>query len=53
MAVITVAPLQAPPSAQIRAPHPLMRATAWSSAIGLVAGLVLGAITQAQERDRG
>lgn len=33
--------------------HPLLRATAWSSAIGLVAGLVLGLVTQAQEHDRG
>ena len=33
--------------------HPLLRATAWSSAIGLVAGLVLGLLTQAQEHDRG
>jgi hypothetical protein len=35
------------------AAHPLLRATAWSSAIGLVAGLVLGLVTQAQEHDRG
>ena len=34
-------------------PHPLLRATAWSSAIGLVAGLVLGIVTQVQEHDRG
>jgi hypothetical protein len=33
--------------------HPLLRATAWSSVIGLVAGLVLGLVTQAQEHDRG
>ncbi len=34
-------------------PHPLLRATALSSAIGLVAGLAVGLITQAGERDRG
>lgn len=33
-------------------PHPLLRATAWSSAIGLLAGLVLGIVTQVQEHDR-
>jgi hypothetical protein len=53
MAVISIAPQQAPQTAQVRLPHPLVRATAWSSAIGLVAGLVLGMITQAQEQDRG
>ncbi|WP_426561020.1 hypothetical protein ACPPVT_13380 [Angustibacter sp. McL0619] len=53
MAVISVGSQQAPPTAQVRLPHPLVRATAWSSAIGLVAGLVLGMITQAHERDRG
>ena len=35
------------------AAHPLLRATAWSSAIGLMAGLVLGLVTQVQEHDRG
>jgi hypothetical protein len=34
-----------------RLPHPVLRATAWSSMIGLVAGLVLGVVTQAQEHD--
>jgi hypothetical protein len=34
-----------------RLPHPLLRATAWSSAIGLVAGLVLGVVTQVREHD--
>jgi hypothetical protein len=33
--------------------HPLMRATAMSSLIGLVAGLVLGLVTQAREHDAG
>jgi hypothetical protein len=32
-------------------PHPVLRATAWSSMIGLVAGLVLGVVTQVQEHD--
>jgi len=44
-AVITTAP--------VAAPHPLLRATALSSAIGLVAGLTVGLLTQASERDRG
>jgi len=35
------------------AAHPLLRATAWSSAIGLMAGLVLGLVTQVQEHDQG
>ncbi|GAA4356739.1 hypothetical protein [Angustibacter luteus] len=52
MAVITVTS-QVPSTGQVRQPHPLVRATAVSSAIGLVAGLVLGMITQAQEHDRG
>jgi hypothetical protein len=34
-----------------RLPHPVLRATAWSSMIGLVAGLVLGVVTQVQEHD--
>lgn len=34
-----------------RLPHPLLRATAWSSMIGLVAGLVLGVVTQVREHD--
>ena len=50
MAVITAT--EAAPDA-VHPPHPLLRATAWSSAIGLAAGLVLGLVTQAQERDRG
>jgi hypothetical protein len=33
--------------------HPVMRATAMSSLIGLVAGLVLGLATQAREHDAG
>jgi hypothetical protein len=33
--------------------HPLRRATAWSTVIGLLAGLVLGILTQAREHDRG
>ena len=33
--------------------HPVMRATAMSSLIGLVAGLVLGLVTQAREHDAG
>jgi hypothetical protein len=33
--------------------HPVMRATAMSSVIGLVAGLVLGLVTQAREHDAG
>jgi hypothetical protein len=37
----------------VHPPRPLLRATAWSSVIGLVAGLVLGLVTQAQEHDRG
>jgi hypothetical protein len=32
-------------------PHTVLRATAWSSVIGLVAGLVLGVVTQVQEHD--
>jgi hypothetical protein len=35
----------------VRLPHPVLRATAWSSMIGLVAGLVLGVVTQVQEHD--
>jgi hypothetical protein len=34
-----------------RLPHPVLRATAWSSMIGLLAGLVLGVVTQVQEHD--
>jgi hypothetical protein len=33
--------------------HPVMRATAVSSAIGLFAGLVLGFVTQVREHDAG
>jgi hypothetical protein len=36
-----------------QAAHPVMRATAVSSLIGLVAGLVLGLVTQAREHDAG
>ena len=49
MAVIT-ATSQA---GSVKTPRPLVRATALSSAIGLVAGLVLGLVTQVQEHDRG
>ncbi len=48
MAVIT-----ASAAPVIRVPHPLLRATALSSAIGLLAGLTMGLLTQASERDRG
>ena len=34
-------------------PHPMLRATAWSSALGLVAGLTVGLMTQAGASDRG
>ncbi len=37
----------------VAVPHPLLRATALSSAIGLLAGLTVGLLTQASERDRG
>ncbi|MBC7638921.1 MAG: hypothetical protein H7231_03950 [Rhodoferax sp.] len=40
-------------TAPVAAPHPLLRATALSSVIGLVAGLTVGLLTQASERDRG
>jgi hypothetical protein len=40
-----------PVTGTVRLPHPVLRATAWSSMIGLVAGLVLGVVTQAQEHD--
>jgi hypothetical protein len=39
------------PVVPTRLPHPVLRATAWSSVIGLVAGLVLGVVTQVQEHD--
>ena len=52
MAVITATLAGADPVDGVRQ-HPLLRATAWSSAIGLAAGLVLGLVTQAQEHDRG
>ena len=48
MAVLT---LTAAPA--IRVPHPLLRATALSSVIGLLAGLTMGLLTQASECDRG
>ncbi len=50
MAVITVTERDV---RDVRLPHPVLRATAWSSVIGLVAGLVLGVVTQVQEHDRG
>jgi hypothetical protein len=43
--------LSSDPRAQVA--HPVMRATAMSSLIGLVAGLVLGLVTQAREHDAG
>jgi hypothetical protein len=50
MTAVTVSPTAEPagyPS------HPLRRATAWSTVIGLFVGLVLGGLTQMQENDRG
>ena len=44
-AVLTTAP--------VAVPHTLLRATALSSAIGLVAGLTVGLLSQVAERDRG
>jgi len=44
-AVLTTAP--------VAVPHPLLRATALSSVIGLVAGLTVGLLAQVSERDRG
>ena len=41
----------APTAGTVHLPHPVLRATAWSSMIGLVAGLVLGVVTQVQEHD--
>ncbi|MGL5858077.1 MAG: hypothetical protein ACRC35_06675 [Angustibacter sp.] len=41
------------PVDQMPVPRPVLRATAWSSFLGLATGLVLGAITQAREHDRG
>ena len=41
------------PSAGAHIAHPVIRATAVSSLIGLVAGLVLGLVTQAREHDAG
>jgi hypothetical protein len=49
MAVATVSPVG--PGGH--ASHPLRRATAWSTMIGLFVGLLLGAITQVRENDRG
>jgi hypothetical protein len=34
-----------------RLPHPVLRATALSSVIGLFAGLILGVVTQVREHD--
>jgi hypothetical protein len=39
------------PADRAQVAHPVMRATAMSSLIGLVAGLVLGLVTQAREHD--
>lgn len=41
------------PAARAQVAHPVIRATAMSSVIGLVAGLVLGLVTQAREHDAG
>ena len=41
------------PDTRAQVAHPVMRATAMSSIIGLVAGLVLGLVTQAREHDAG
>ena len=43
----------APATERAQLAHPVMRATAMSSLIGLVAGLVLGLVTQAREHDAG
>ena len=51
MSSTTLAPVSSPARAQVA--HPVMRATAMSSLIGLVAGLVLGLVTQAREHDAG
>ncbi|MEO7745815.1 MAG: hypothetical protein ABIV05_06255 [Actinomycetota bacterium] len=48
-AVLTTRPAAAP----VVVPHPLLRATALSSVIGLVAGLAVGLLAQVSERDRG
>lgn len=45
--------LLTPVSDRAQVAHPVMRATAMSSLIGLVAGLVLGLVTQAREHDAG
>ena len=50
MSTITMSPVA---DAAVRVPHPVVRATCMSSAIGLLAGLVLGLITQAREHDAG
>ena len=50
MSAITSARAE-PVTGTARLPHPVLRATAWSSMIGLVAGLVLGVVTQVQEHD--
>jgi hypothetical protein len=47
----SVRPDVVPVAGAIRLPHPVLRATAWSSMIGLVAGLVFGVVTQVQEHD--
>jgi hypothetical protein len=41
------------PGTRAQVAHPVMRATAMSSVIGLIAGLVLGLVTQAREHDAG
>ena len=50
MSSTTLSPMTSAP-AQVA--HPVMRATAVSSLIGLVAGLVLGLVTQVREHDAG
>ncbi|HEX8498396.1 MAG TPA: hypothetical protein VF661_14470 [Actinomycetales bacterium] len=51
MSVLTLA--TSLPSELAPSPHPMLRATALSSALGLVAGLVVGLMTQSGARDRG
>ncbi len=50
MTVVTAPPVAAPAGFSS---HPLRRATAWSTAIGLFVGLLLGALTQVRENDQG
>jgi hypothetical protein len=50
-ALTSVRATSGPGAGTLHLPHPVLRATAWSSMIGLVAGLVLGVVTQVQEHD--